>query len=136
MDTKHTGKGIVVFLAIVGVASLVGFGLAETAEKPGTPSPEQIANQWTAEEHLMAANLFEETAARLDSKVNHLEQRIARFTERPYLDPKGVKRQGWKLLMGSHRAELKELREQIAWHHGQAKQFNVMSLEKKTDEQS
>ncbi|GJL63678.1 MAG: hypothetical protein NPIRA04_23320 [Nitrospirales bacterium] len=128
MKRNQALKGIMGFLVIVGLASLVGFGLATTPGTPLDPTPEQIENEWSAEEHLIAANLFEETAVRLEAKVGHLKQRIARFAKKPYLDPKGFKRQGWKLLMGSHRAELKELREQIAWHHEQAKQLNAMSV--------
>jgi len=130
MKRKQALKGIVGFLVIVGLGSLLGFGLVNTSESPLDPSPEQIENEWSAEEHLIAANLFEETAVRLEAKVDHLEQRIARFTKKPYLDPKGFKRQGWKLLKGSHRAELKELREQIVWHYEQAKQLNAMSVPK------
>ncbi|GJL55371.1 MAG: hypothetical protein NPIRA02_25030 [Nitrospirales bacterium] len=128
MKRKLVLKATVVFLSILGLASLLEFGLAETPETISAPSPKQIEIEWSAEEHLIAANLFEETAARLEAKVGHLEQRIARFTKKPYLDPKGFKRQGWRLLMGSHRAELKELLEQIAWHYEQAKQLNAMAV--------
>ena len=53
----------------------------------------QAANEWAAEEHQVAANLFEEEAARLEAKVLHLEQRVERFTKKPYLNPKGFRRQ-------------------------------------------
>ncbi len=134
-------KSIVIFLASVVLASLFGFVLAETFEAPTSPSSEQIKNEWTAEEHLNAANLFEETAARLESKVGHLEQRVERYIKKPYLDPKGFKVQGWKRLMGSHRAELSELREQIAWHYGQANRISAMPVSEEkekvnNDEQS
>ncbi len=133
MKRKQTIKSIVILLTIAGLASLVGFGLAETPGMSVTPSSEQIANEWSAEEHLLAANLFEETAARLESKVIHLEQRLARFEKKPYLDPKGFKRQGWKRLMQSHRAELSELQEQIAWHHTRSNQLNAMPSPKEKD---
>ncbi len=74
----------------------------------------------------MAADLFEEEAIRLEAKVAHLEQRVERFTKKPYLDPKGFKRQGWARLLGVYRMEITELREQMAWHHGEADRFNAM----------
>ena len=133
MRRKQAFKGIVVFLTSIGIASLLGFVLAKTPQMSHDPSPEQIANEWSAEEHLIASNLFEETAARLESKVSHLEQRLARFDQKPYLDPKGFKRQGWKRLMESHQAELSELEEQIAWHQEQANRLNALSVSDEKD---
>ncbi len=118
-------KGITVLLASIVLASFVGFGLAKVQERPLAPS-EKNANAWTVEEHQIAADLFEETAVRLELKVRHLEQRVERFAKKPYLDPKGFKRQGWERLIGAHRSEISELREQMAWHRTQASQFNAM----------
>ena len=116
-------KGITILLASVVLASLLGCG--QTKVLPPHLST-QAANEWSAEEHRVAADLFEDEVARLEAKVAHLDKRVERFDKKPYLDPKGFTRQGWRRLMGAQRVEIQELREHIAWHHGEAGQFNAM----------
>ncbi len=116
-------KGITVLLTNVAIASLLGCGQINVL-LPNLSS--QTADEWSAEEHRVAADLFEEEAARLETKMAYLDQRVERFTKKPYLEPKGFRRQGWKRLMGTYRGKIADLREQIAWHQQEAERFNAM----------
>ena len=82
-------KRITVLLTGVVLASLIGFGLATSKEMPA-PTSDQTTNERSAEEHWYAADLIEETLARLELKVVHLAKRVERYNKKPYLDPKRV----------------------------------------------
>lgn len=86
----------------------------------------QAANEWSAEEHRIAAALFKEEAVRLEAKVAHLNKRVERFTKKFYFDTKGFRRQSARRLRGAYRVEFSELREHMTWHHGEAERFNAM----------
>ena len=102
-------------------------GEADPSSKVPPPHlSSQAAKEWSAEEHLEAADLLEEDAVRLEAKVAHLEQRVERFNKKPYLDPKEIKRQEWKALIRANREEISELREQIIWHHGEVERLTTM----------
>ena len=116
-------RGIVVLTGVVLVSLSLGCAQTETQVLPPHLSS-QTANEWSAEEHRMAADLLHEEAVRLEDKVAHLEQRVERINKKPYLDPKEIKRDGWKRLMGAYRKEISELYERIAWHHEEANRFN------------
>ncbi len=85
----------------------------------------KAAMEWSSEEHLEAADLLDEDAVRLEAKVVHLQQRVERFNKKPYLDPKGTKRNEWNELIKANREEILELREQILWHHEEANRLNA-----------
>jgi hypothetical protein len=102
-------------------------GEADPSSKvPPAHLSSQAAKEWSAEEHLEAADLLDEDAVRLEAKVAHLEQRVERFNKKPYLDPKEIKRQEWKALIRANREEISELREQIIWHHGEVERLTTM----------
>ena len=119
-------KGITVLLPSFVLVSLLGLGLATSQGMP-TTSPEQTANQRMVEEHWYAADLIEETIARLEVKVLHLAKRVERYNQKPYLDHKELKRERWKRLIRAENAEISELRKELAWHQEQIKRLNNMS---------
>ena len=119
-------KGITVLLTSVVLASLLGLGLA-TSQGMAATSPEQTANQRMVEEHWYAADLIEETIARLELKVLHLAKRVERYNKKPFLDHKELKRERWKRLIRAENAEIAELRKELAWHQEQIKRLNNMS---------
>jgi uncharacterized protein YlxW (UPF0749 family) len=106
-------------------------GVLPSEEKVLLPhlSP-QAAKEWSAEEHREVADLLDEEAVRLQAKVAHLEQRVERINKKPYLDPKEIKRQGWRALIKANREEISELREQIIWHYGEAERLSTMAPSK------
>ncbi len=100
-------------------------GVLATVEKiEPLPLSSQFPKEWSAEEHREAADLLDEEAVRLEAKVVHLEERVERINNKPYLDPKKTKRQEWKALIKANRDEISELREQILWHQNKANQLN------------
>jgi len=102
-------------------------GVQSSEEKMQPPHlSSQAAKEWSAEEHREVADLLDEDAVRLEAKVAHLGQRVERFNKKPYLDPKGIKRQEWKTLIKSNREEILELREQIIWHKEEAERLSRM----------
>ena len=119
-------KRMTVLLTSFVLASLLGVGLATSQGMP-TASPEQTANQRTVEEHWYAADLIEETIARLELKVVHLAKRVERYNKKPYLDHKELKRERWKRLIRAENAEILELRKELAWHQEQIKRLNNLS---------
>jgi hypothetical protein len=121
-------------VALIGIVlTSLSLGCAQT--KPQVLPPHlssQATKEWSAEEHREAADLLHEKAIRLEDQVAHLEQRVVRINKKPYLDPKGLKRQSWKRRIGTYSAEISKLYEQIAWHHGEADRFNgVLPSEEK-----
>jgi predicted nucleic acid-binding Zn-ribbon protein len=121
-------------LSLTGIvlASLF-LGCAQTKTPVQAPHPSsQTAKEWAAEEHQEAVELLHEEAVRLEDQVAHLEQRVERFNKKPHLDPKGFKRQSWKRRIGAYQAEISELYERIAWHHGETDRVNgVLPSEEK-----
>ncbi len=109
-------------IALTGIILFsLSLGCAQTKTPMQTPHPSsQATKEWSAEEHQEAAELLHEEAVRLEDQVAHLEQRVERFNKKPHLDPKGLKRQRWKRRMEAYQAEISELYERIAWHHGEA----------------
>ena len=119
-------KGKTVLLPSFVLASLLGLGLATSQGMPTTTS-DQTANERTVEEHWYAADLIEETIARLELKVVHLAKRVERYNKKPFLDPKEFKRERWKRLIRAENAEISELRKEMAWHQEQIKRLHNMS---------
>ncbi len=112
-------RGMIALTGII-LASL-SLGCAQTTTQAQPPHPSsKAAKQRSAEQHREAADLLHEKAVRLEDQVAHLEQRVERINKKPHLDPKGLKRQSWKRRMEAYRAEISELYERIAWHHGEA----------------
>ncbi len=107
------------------VLASLSLGCAQTKTQVLPPHlSSQTAREWSAEENRETADLLHEEAVRLEDQVAHLEQRVERINKKPHLDPKGFKRQGWKRHIEAYRAEILELYERIAWHHGETDRFN------------
>ncbi len=124
-------RGMVALTGIVLASLSLGCSQIKTQVLPSHLSS-QTAKEWSAEEHQEAADLLHEEAVRLEDQVAHLEQRVERINEKPYLDPKEIKRERWKRRMEAYRVEISELYERIAWHHGEANRFNgVQASEEK-----
>jgi len=124
-------RGMVALTSIVLASLSLGCAQTKTQVQPPHLSS-QATKEWSAEEHREAAGLLHEEAVRLEDQVAQLEQRVERINKKPYLDPKELKRQSWKRRMETYSAEISELYEKIAWHHGEADRFNgVLPSEEK-----
>lgn len=82
----------------------------------------QAMNQWSSENHLSKAQEKVVYSAELKTRIQRLQDRLDRFSKRPYLDSKGFKRNSLKRLMGSLKQELREETAKLAWHKTQAEQ--------------
>jgi hypothetical protein len=51
---------------------------------------------------------------------------IANLEQKPYFDPKGIKRSGLKLLSGNFKSKMNLLNEKVAWHYKQADQARLL----------
>ena len=128
-------RGMFALTGIVLASISLGCTQTQTQVQPPHPSS-QATKELSAEEHREVADLLHEEAVRLEDQVAHLEQRMKRIYTKPHLDPKGLKQQTWKRRMGAYRAEISELYERIAWHHGEADRFNGVVVSRGTGQPS
>ena len=80
---------------------------------------------WSSIDHLAEAKASQREADILKEKVQKLQSRIDRFSQKPYLDTKGFKRSGLKILKGNLTKELREATQKTAWHKSQAKTIMI-----------
>ena len=74
----------------------------------------------TAEDHLTTAQSLEQKIAALEDKVVTMAEKVTQYDQKPYLDPKSLRRDSLKRIIGSTFKEIKELRERVAWHRTEA----------------
>ena len=109
----------IVFVMVVCLFGLIGGATADIRE-PSIHVGSMQGALLSAQDHLSHAQNLEQKIDRLAKKVIEADQKVAKYNEKPYLDTKGIRRTGLKLLMGSTLTEIKELREQVAWHRAEA----------------
>jgi hypothetical protein len=81
---------------------------------------------WSIEDHMTAAKAQEEEAQSLESRLQQVDEPIANLEQKPYFDPKGIKRSGLKLLSGNFKSKMNLLNEKVAWHYKQADQARLL----------
>ncbi|MYJ22888.1 MAG: hypothetical protein F4101_05815 [Nitrospira sp. SB0673_bin_12] len=79
--------------------------------------------------HTAAIQQHQDKAAMLEQKIEKLEHRLD-MIKNSYRDPKGLKRQSWKRLLSSWRADVQDLRERIVWHEEQIKMSKASGYQK------
>ena len=88
------------------------------------PSPSDIkSHSPDVGYHFAAKSLYEQEAKPLELKIQRLMQRIQLYDRKPYLDPKGFRRSGFKLRLGNLMKDYSELRKKIALHQELANQI-------------
>ncbi len=85
--------------------------------------------QLNAQDHLTKAQNLEQEIEQLAEEVIRLDQKMNKFKKKPYLDTKGIRRSGLKLLIGTKLNEIKTLREQMAWHREEASRLQALEHE-------
>ncbi len=78
--------------------------------------------------HKDAIQQHQNKAVMLEQKIEKLEHRLD-MLKNSYRDPKGLKRQSWKRILGQWRADVRDLRDRIVWHEQQ-----IALLEKSKNE--
>ncbi len=92
---------------------------------PYDPEAIQAMNKWSSEDHLNTAQEKVVYSGELKAKIQQLQNRIDRFTQKPYLDTKGLKRAKLNRILGNLQKELQEETAKLAWHKSQAKQTMI-----------
>lgn len=103
-------------------------------ENPYDPQLVQSMKGWSSMDHLAKARVSQEEAGILKKKVQKLQSRIDKYSQKPYLDTKGFKRSGLEILKGNLTQDLREATQKTAWHQSQAK--TVMISESKHQQRS
>ena len=87
----------------------------------------QAMDAWSSEDHLNKVQEKVVYSGELKAKIERLQERIDRFTKKPYLDTKGFKRARLNRILGNLQKELQEETAKLAWHKTQAQQTMVSS---------
>lgn len=115
-------------LGLTTVGTLAVFllmgGMAGCARAGGDVLPssleERLATRATADDYLEAARLYEAQAEALEQKVARLEERAKTLQAKPYLDPKGLRRNALGRLVGTYRSEARDMHQQYAIYRAKA----------------
>ncbi|WNM62336.1 hypothetical protein [Candidatus Nitrospira neomarina] len=110
---------IMLFAALIFTVGAVGYTYAGTTKS----SFQADSIKWptnTAEFHLTQAQKLEQEAADLAAKVRELNQKVAKYEKKPYLDTKGFHRDGLKRIIGTTLQKVSALQDQVAWHRDEA----------------
>jgi len=75
---------------------------------------------WSSKDHLKEANAHQQKAVTLEKKIQDLNDRINRLTEKPYLDTKGFKRASLKRIKGNLMQDFRDATTKTVWHKTQA----------------
>jgi len=75
---------------------------------------------WSIQDHMAAAKAKEEEVQSLESRIQHVDNRIAYFEKKPYFDPKGIHRSALKRISSTLEGKKNLLNERIAWHYRQS----------------
>ena len=105
--------------AIFVLVSPIGgaFGdITNPAMHLGTPQ----GSQETVEDHLIAAQALDQEVAVLEDKVIKMADQISEYDRKPYLDPKSLRRDSLKRIIGSTLKKIATLRERGTWHRTEA----------------
>lgn len=118
--TRQTAVGLLAVLLLIG--GMVGCATANDDVLP--PSlQDRLAAEATADDYLEAARLYEAQADALKSKAARLENRAEAFQGRPYLDPKGLKRNSLRRLADNYRIQARGMEQQYAIYRAKARTF-------------
>lgn len=113
---KYAMMALTTFLFLVGS---FGLSFAKTTIPSIDPYPIERSLD-TAEGHLSKAQNLEKEIQHLENKVSELNQEFAKYIKKPYLDAKGFRRNGLKLLIGTSVKKIASIRELVAWHRAEA----------------
>ena len=85
-------------------------------EKPYKESVQETVHGNGINYHVVAIQHHEGVARKLKEKIQKLDDRINQLRQKPSLDPKGFRVNGWIILKGTWQGKVHDLRERIAWH--------------------
>ena len=110
---------MMLFTVLVFMVGGVDYASGDTTK----PSLQVDPIEWsinTAEFHLTQAQKLEQEVTDLAAKVRELNQKVAKYEKKPYLDTKGFHRDALKRIIGTTLQKESALRHQVAWHREEA----------------
>jgi predicted flap endonuclease-1-like 5' DNA nuclease len=132
---KRLSLFIIIGLFFVGLSGCSSTGLLNSvmsADSQGQPL-------LSAQDHLNHAQMLEQDFSSLKEQISRIDQKVARYEKKPYLDPKHFRRDGLKKIRGVTEKKIAKLQEQGAWHQAQASRLAALeqtSPEQPLDEKS
>ena len=94
-----------------------------TASHPELPARQIDSSRSDLGYHMAAASHYEQELKPLKQKIRRLVQRAQTYNRKPYLDPKGLRRDAIQRQLGNLLRDLSELRQNIALHRELANQL-------------
>ncbi len=122
---KRVYSVMVVFLLGVGL-TLTGCASNEISQGRTLAKTEAMDS---VDFHMTALQNHQDRAAQLEQKIQKIQARIQATNEKPYRDPKGFRRSGWKRLVGTWKLEMNALQEQVAWHKNEITRLRASTKE-------
>ena len=116
---------MMLFAALIFMVGAGGYTFAGSTK----PSLQVAPVEWgshTAEFHLTQADKLEQEATDLAAKVRGLNQKVAKYEKKPYLDTKGFYRDGLKMIIGTTLQKVTTLQDQVAWHRDEASRLTAL----------
>ncbi|MGP0592946.1 hypothetical protein ACTRXD_10490 [Nitrospira sp. T9] len=111
--------------ALIFMVGTGGYTFADTTKPSFQIDPIELSIN-SAEFHLTLAQKLEQEAADLGAKVRELNQKVAKYEKKPYLDAKGFHRDGLKRIIGTTLQKVSTLRDQVAWHRDEASRLAAL----------
>lgn len=116
---------------IAGYLLTCGLTLAGCTWKERLPERNSGGMQilYSVDSHLAFIKDQEARATMLKEKIQRVESRILSHNRKPSRDRRGIKRKGWKRLIGKWKEEIHQLKDQISWHLHEVKRLQALTQE-------
>ncbi len=120
-------------IAFIMASYLLSFGFTMTGCTWKKSLPERnsggVQTLYSVDSHLAFIKDQETRATMLEEKIQRVEARIISHNRKPSRDRRGMKRKGWKRLIGEWQEEIHQLKNQISWHRNEVKRLQSLTLE-------
>ena len=112
-------------IALIVASYLLSFGLtlAGCTWKESLPERNSggVQTLYSVDSHLAFIKDQKARSTMLEEKIQRVEARIISHNRKPSRDRRGIKRKGWRRLIGEWQEEINQLKDQISWHRDEAK---------------
>ncbi len=120
-------------IAFTMACYLLSFGLPLVGCSWKESLPERnsggVQTLYSVDSHRAIIKDQEARATMLEEKIQRVEARIISHNRKPSRDRLGIKRRGWKRLIGEWQEEINQLKDQISWHRDEVKRLQSLTQE-------
>ena len=116
----------IVLLMAISASSVTAFA-SDKYEAMDNSATTNSFKEWSAEDHMALARTQDQEAQKLIARIEKLVEQISNLTNKPYLDPKSLRRDSLKRITGTLIGELRTIQTQIAWHQKEANRLTAMN---------